>query len=94
MTQSFGPQCYQIDPVYPSDATVSEDCLFLNIYKPSAIVVTINYRLNFLGFSAGAEIAANNGLNLGLLDQRLALEWVQANIKAFGGDVAGVTIFG
>ena len=58
------------------------------------IVVTINYRLNFFGFSSGKEVAANNGLNLGLLDQRLALEWVQANIKAFGGDVAKVTIFG
>ncbi|XP_064628462.1 fatty acyl-CoA hydrolase precursor, medium chain-like [Lineus longissimus] len=56
------------------------------------IVVTINYRLGLLGFfSTGDEIAAGN---YGLLDQQLALKWVQQNIGAFGGDKDGVTIFG
>jgi cholinesterase len=33
-------------------------------------------------------------LNLGLLDQRLAIEWVRDNIPAFGGDASRITIFG
>jgi carboxylesterase type B len=37
---------------------------------------------------------ANNALNLVLLDQRLALQWVHDNIGAFGGDRGKVTIFG
>ncbi|XP_064637655.1 fatty acyl-CoA hydrolase precursor, medium chain-like [Lineus longissimus] len=56
------------------------------------IVVTINYRLGLLGFfSTGDEYAAGN---YGLLDQQLALKWVQQNIGAFGGDKDKVTIFG
>jgi carboxylesterase type B len=33
LTQSFGAQCFQMDP--PAGANISEDCLYLNIYKPS-----------------------------------------------------------
>ncbi|XP_071495054.1 acetylcholinesterase-like [Diadema antillarum] len=56
------------------------------------IVVTCNYRLNVFGFLATGddEIPAN----LGLLDQRQVLMWVQENIAAFGGDPSRVTIFG
>ena len=50
------------------------------------IYVTINYRLSFLGFPSGKEAQAHDALNLGLLDQRLALEWVNQNIKDFGGN--------
>jgi acetylcholinesterase len=50
------------------------------------IWVSINYRLNFFGFPAGKEAIAKGALNLGLLDQRLALKWVRENIGAFGGD--------
>ncbi len=63
------------------------------------IVVTINYRLGFLGWfrhralRAGVEPAEASG-NFGTLDQILALDWVQANIDAFGGDPNNVTIFG
>ena len=63
------------------------------------VVVTINYRLGFLGWfrhralRAGADALDASG-NFGILDQIVALEWVQENIAAFGGDPANVTIFG
>merc|ERR1712072_1634374 len=55
------------------------------------IVVTINYRLGFLGYIAHPELS---GTNFGLLDQVKALEWVRDNIESFGGDPPKVTIFG
>merc|ERR1712032_146315 len=55
------------------------------------IVVTINYRLGFLGYIAHPEL---NETNFGLLDQVKALEWVRDNIESFGGDPSKVTIFG
>ncbi|KAK2601881.1 hypothetical protein QQS21_004568 [Conoideocrella luteorostrata] len=57
------------------------------------IVVTFNYRTNVFGFPGSPEIPKTQQ-NLGLLDQRLALDWVQRNIAAFGGDPQRVTIFG
>ncbi|UPX15672.1 uncharacterized protein EKO05_0006113 [Ascochyta rabiei] len=57
------------------------------------IVVTTNYRTNVFGFPASPELPAT-GKNLGFLDQRFALDWVQRNIHAFGGDPTKVTIFG
>ncbi|KAI1084052.1 alpha/beta-hydrolase [Whalleya microplaca] len=58
------------------------------------ITVAVNYRLGGFGFLAGKEILADGASNLGLLDQRMALEWVQDNIEAFGGDPEKVTIWG
>ena len=118
----------------------SEDCLFLNVYIPSAaklasklpvlfwihggalvsgsgaqydpsimiaendlIVVTINYRLGALGWLVEPEFAAltantfqkiGDAGNYGLMDQQFALQWVQSNIGAFGGDPTKVTIAG
>lgn len=57
----------------------------------SHIVVTINYRLNIFGFPNAATLEDQN---LGLLDQRAALEWVRTNIAAFGGDPARITLWG
>jgi carboxylesterase type B len=54
--------------------------------------VSINYRLSFLGFPSGKEPLAAGVTNLGLKDQRIALEWVQENIQAFGGDPRKVAI--
>ncbi|KAL0569301.1 hypothetical protein V5O48_012665 [Marasmius crinis-equi] len=58
------------------------------------LVVTVNYRTGPLGFPLGEEAAGDNVLNLGLRDNLVALEWVQANIEAFGGDPSKVTMFG
>ncbi len=54
------------------------------------VVVTINYRLNFLGFSFIPSITSN----VGFLDQITALKWVRDNIENFGGDADNVTLFG
>ncbi|WP_428683197.1 carboxylesterase/lipase family protein [Sphingopyxis sp.] len=63
-----------------------------------AIVVSINYRLGVLGYMAHPGLSAESpdGVsgNYGLLDQIAALEWVKANIGAFGGDAGNVTIAG
>ncbi|MDE2690032.1 MAG: carboxylesterase family protein [Acidobacteriota bacterium] len=62
------------------------------------VLVTINYRLGPMGFLAHAELSAESETgasgNYGILDQVAALQWVQANIAAFGGDPGRVTIFG
>ena len=60
------------------------------------IVVTINYRLGYLGFFAQSALDSegHDAGNYGLLDQQFAMQWVQNNIAAFGGDPSNVTIFG
>lgn len=58
-----------------------------------AVVVTVNYRLGPLGFAYHPELTGDSA-NLGLLDQRAALEWVGRNIAAFGGDPDRVTLAG
>jgi para-nitrobenzyl esterase len=71
-------------------------------YDPAAlvaqgvIVVTINYRLGYLGFFAQTAIdgEGHEDGNYGLMDQQFAMQWVQNNIANFGGDPANVTIFG
>ena len=64
-----------------------------------AIVVAPNYRLGpfgFLGHRALRDEHADypSAGNYGMLDQRLALEWVRANIAAFGGNPNRITIAG
>ncbi|KAI1768747.1 putative carboxylesterase [Hypoxylon sp. FL1150] len=54
------------------------------------VVVSANYRVGVFGFPGNPD----NRTNLGLLDQRLAVEWVRDNIAAFGGDPDRITIFG
>lgn len=64
-----------------------------SIGKPF-IFVAVNYRVGGFGFLAGKEIFADGASNLGLLDQRMGLEWVADNIASFGGDPNRVTIAG
>jgi para-nitrobenzyl esterase len=120
---------------FMSHDSLSEDCLFLNLWTPAKsdkdslpvlvyihgggytegsgsikvydgeelakkgiIVITINYRLGVLGFLAHPELSAESSDhvsgNYGLLDQIAALQWIQKNITAFGGDPDRVTIAG
>mmetsp|Transcript_12565 Transcript_12565/g.24567 ORF Transcript_12565/g.24567 Transcript_12565/m.24567 type:complete len:760 (-) Transcript_12565:67-2346(-) len=61
----------------------------------NVIVVTSNYRLGPEGFLAHPSMLAAGGqYNLGLLDQRTAMQWVSHHISAFGGDADRVTLFG
>ncbi|EKV11605.1 Extracellular lipase, putative [Penicillium digitatum] len=123
-------------PIFQEIANFGEDCLTLDVRRPSGtksnaklpvlvwifgggfeqgstaiydgsnfvtasvklgmpvIFVAMNYRLGGFGFLPGAEIQKDRSANLGLLDQRLALQWVADNIAAFGGDPSKVTIWG
>ncbi|KAI1309491.1 Neurotactin [Halotydeus destructor] len=66
--------------------------------KTDTVYVSLNYRLHVLGFLA-LEQLANSGPNssfgnYGLWDQIVALNWIQRNIKQFGGNANKVTLFG
>ncbi len=66
--------------------------------RRDVVIVTINYRLGALGFLAHRALAAENtphsSGNYGLLDVIQALQWVQENISALGGDPDNVTLLG
>lgn len=82
--RSGGAAC----PIYDGEAMARQGVVF----------VTINYRVGVFGFLAHPELTAESGENAsgnyGLLDMVAALEWVQKNIGAFGGDPGNVTIAG
>ncbi|OBZ77975.1 Lipase 2 [Grifola frondosa] len=132
----YGFLCLQSTPFGGPASIMSEDCLTINVLRPSGvhqgsdlpvmvwigglgftvynpdkydpmplvlysvergtpvIFVSFNYRQGPLGFPLGIEATARGALNLGLKDQLVALEWIQQNIAAFGGDPEKVTVFG
>ncbi|PRB02903.1 carboxylesterase/lipase family protein [Microbacterium sp. MYb64] len=61
-----------------------------NFTRDGVVTVTLSYRLGFDGFGWIQDAPSNRGVR----DWLLALEWVQQNIAAFGGDPARVTISG
>lgn len=133
---AFGADCPQVrfdGDATPSNQPTSEDCLFLNIWRPAkarklpvmvyihggafvagsaasptvdganlarrgVVVVNFNYRLGRFGFFAHpaltVEARGNPDANFAFLDMIAALQWVQTNAEAFGGDPGNVTIFG
>jgi para-nitrobenzyl esterase len=67
--------------------------------KRGVVLVGVNYRLGALGYFAHPALTKAAGAtaplaNYGAMDQEAALKWVKANIAAFGGDPANVTLFG
>ena len=60
------------------------------------VVVTINYRLDALGFLSAPELDTSAGMsgNYGIEDQTAALRWVRRNAARFGGDPSNVTLAG
>jgi para-nitrobenzyl esterase len=75
-------------PIYDGEAMAKKGILF----------VSINYRVGVFGFFAHPELTRESGRgasgNYGLMDQVAALQWVQQNIAAFGGDPGNVTVAG
>lgn len=70
-----------------------------NFARDGVVLVAINYRLGALGYFAHPALTKAAGKSqplgdYGLMDQIAALQWVQRNIAAFGGDPANVTVFG
>lgn len=55
------------------------------------VVVTINYRLNTFGFLSNGTMSSGN---MGLWDQKMAIQWVHDHISEYSGDEKNVTLFG
>ena len=78
------------------DSGTSEWDPGMQLAKKDVVVVSVNHRLNILGFldlSACSPKYKQSG-NVGMLDVVQALQWIQKNIRQFGGDPENVTIFG
>ena len=72
--------------------------LWQSLARRGVVAVSIEYRAGALGFLAHADLAKESADghtgNYGILDQIFALQWVQRNIRNFGGNPSKVTIFG
>ena len=134
LKQIIGYHDYRVSTADNYLAPVSEDGLYVNVWKPKGdvkdlpvlvyihggtlqtgqpwygdyagtgyakrgvVVVNLGYRLGIFGYLATEDLKAESAYgttgNYGLLDQIKALEWVQENVAAFGGDPDNVTIAG
>ncbi len=70
----------------------------LDVYDPktlasegNVIVASLQYRVASLGFLYLGEEGIEG--NQGLLDQRMALKWIQENVASFGGNPSNITLF-
>lgn len=85
---------------YVGGSSILYDCVdMVDYWDGKGIMVSTNYRLNVFGFLGSEELRAQDPVrgstgNYGLLDQRLAFDWVRENIASFGGNPQQVTIFG
>lgn len=79
---------------YASSYGPNENILHYGDY----VLVAMNYRLNAFGFLVTKELSAVDprGVsgNVGIIDQQLALKWIQKEISNFGGDPKKVTLYG
>ncbi|XP_066147977.1 juvenile hormone esterase-like [Euwallacea fornicatus] len=64
------------------------------LLSEDVVLVTINYRLGFLGFLRFKDATFNISGNMGFKDQVQALHWVKDNIQQFNGDPDNITLFG
>lgn len=67
---------------------------FVSKSNEPVMVVTLQYRLGALGSLPSALFEDEGLLNLGILDQRLALQFLQKYMSSFGGDPEGITLAG
>ena len=78
------------------DSGTSEWDPGMKLAQKDVVVVSVNHRLNILGFLdlSTCDPRYKYSGNVGMLDVVQALQWIQKNIRNFGGDPTNVTIFG
>ncbi|EMD33621.1 hypothetical protein CERSUDRAFT_125904 [Gelatoporia subvermispora B] len=86
----FGSFLWGGSPFYDGNVIVERS---VQDHEP-VILVIINWRLNAFGFLPGQQAKDAGITNLGLRDQRQALQWMQQYIGQFGGDRGRVTLWG
>ena len=88
-SQSFSGGSYNISLFNPTALVAGAAAK-----RTPVIYVAMNYRVNAFGFANSPALRSEGSLNAGILDQRLALQWIQSNIATFGGNPRNVTAFG
>ncbi|CAD5228856.1 unnamed protein product [Bursaphelenchus okinawaensis] len=76
-----------------ADTGIDMEAVAKNLVFKGITLVTINYRLGPFGFMS-IDYGDHVEGNFGIYDQKLALEWIQRNIKQFNGDPSSVSVMG